>query len=175
MRLWCWLKLHCWQSHAKGDGSCSTLTFINTCWLEICGRVCVCAGTEETCSHGRQGSWSGCFYLQYWRSGHRQGQHARSQGGAQSSVSSKYRTQSFTHTHKQYVRLHFNITNSPLMLKRVEVKLYWSDFRRDLFERGRWNLHGIWIADYIQWTFTYNKLRFILCNEIYKAFYCICI
>lgn len=42
-----------------------------------------------------------------------------------------------THTHKQYVRLHFNITNSPLMLKRVEVKLYWSDFRRDLFERGR--------------------------------------
>lgn len=46
-------------------------------------------------------------------------------------------THTSAHTHKQYVRLHFNITNSPLMLKRVEVKLYWSDFRRDLFERGR--------------------------------------
>lgn len=59
-------------------------------------------GTLEACSHGGQGSWNSCLYFQHWGSGHRPRQHARSQGGAHSSVSSKYCPHKCSHPERIY-------------------------------------------------------------------------
>lgn len=65
----------------------------------------MCVAGSQLCGHGRQRSRCGCLHVQYRGSGHRQGQHARSKGGSQPAVSSKYRT----HTQHRTMTYHFAV------------------------------------------------------------------